>query len=388
MARHRRLSGVVEVTRQTAHDSKKDRLTGLAAEVAFFSLLSVFPGLLTIAAGLGALDSLFGSALLARVQREVISVLETFLTDKAAGTAEAIEALFEGGSGGVFTFGFVVALWSASRGMSTVMRALAEIYDVEDTRSRVRTRLLAVGLAVASMVLIVVTLTALVVGPLFGVGRKIAAWLGAADVYGAVWQWAGVPVAFAALLVWAALVFHSVPHRHVGWRQHVGGAALTGILWLVGSGGLRLYLQLFGGNPIFGILGGALVVLLWMYFLSLALLVGAQLNSVLTERAHVPAQGTGLSPVGINAVPSHPRSNSGGRDGRGRDEGGSMGIGVSVFLVAAGAVLYWAVTADVEGVDLDVVGVILMVVGALGLLWALVASSTAPWRRGDRVARG
>jgi len=65
-----------------------------------------------------------------------------------------------------------------------------------------------------------------------------------------------------------------------------------------------------------------------------------------------------------------------------------MGIGVSVFLVAAGAVLYWAVTGDVEGVDLDVVGVILMVVGALGLLWALVTSAATPWRRGDRVARG
>ncbi len=65
-----------------------------------------------------------------------------------------------------------------------------------------------------------------------------------------------------------------------------------------------------------------------------------------------------------------------------------MGIGVSVFLVAAGAVLYWGVTGDVEAVDLDTVGVILMVVGALGLLWALVASSTAPWRRRDPAARG
>lgn len=64
-----------------------------------------------------------------------------------------------------------------------------------------------------------------------------------------------------------------------------------------------------------------------------------------------------------------------------------MGIGVSVFLVAAGAILYWAVTGDVEGVNLDVVGVILMIVGALGLLWSLLVSSSAPWRRGDRAVR-
>jgi membrane protein len=302
VARHRHVSGVVEVIRQIGRDSTQDRITGLAAEVAFFSLLSVFPGLLTIAAGLGTLDSLFGSALLARAQREVVTVLETFLTDKAAGTAEAIEALFEGGSGGVFTFGVVVAVWSASRGMSTVMRTLAEIYDVEDTRSRWRTRLVAVGLALASMVLIVLTLTALVVGPLFGAGRMIADWIGVADAYGAVWQWAGVPLAFLALLVWAAGVFHSVPHRHVGWRQHVGGAALTGVLWLVVSAGLRLYLALFGGNPIFGILSGALVVLVWMYLLSMALLLGAELNAVLAERAAGRAGEDRLSPVGINPV--------------------------------------------------------------------------------------
>ena len=295
-----------------AHGSKVDRVTGLSAEVAFFSLLSVFPGLLTIAAGLGALDGLFGSALLARAQQEVIAVLETFLTDKAAGTAEAVEALFEGGSGGVFTFGGIAALWAASRGMSTVMRTVAEIYNVQDTRSRMRTRLVAVGLAVASMVLIVVTLTALVVGPLFGAGRHVAQWLGAAEVYGAVWEWAGIPVAFLALLVWAAAVFHSVPHHHLGWRQHVGGAALTGMLWLLVSAGFRLYLQVFGGNPVFGILGGALVVLVWLYLLSLALLLGAELNAVLVDRAKAAVADGALSPLGISGVALHPGTSAGG----------------------------------------------------------------------------
>ncbi len=270
---------------------KDDNAGGLAAEVAFFALLSVFPGLLTVAAGLGALDTVFGSEVLARAQREVVDVLTTFLTDQAEGATEAIEALFERGSGGVFTFGVVAALWAASRGMSTVLRALAEIYDVEEHRSWIRGRLLAFGLAAASMLLVVVVLTSLVVGPLFGAGRVIARWAGMDAAYGAVWAWLGAPMAFLALVAWAAVVFHSVPHPHTGWRAHLGGAALTGVLWLVASAGLRLYLGLFGGNPVFGVLGGALVVLLWLYLLSLALLVGAELNAVLAERAEHAGRG-------------------------------------------------------------------------------------------------
>ena len=64
-----------------------------------------------------------------------------------------------------------------------------------------------------------------------------------------------------------------------------------------------------------------------------------------------------------------------------------MGIGVSALLLAAGAVLYWAVTGDPEGVNLDVVGVILMVVGAIGLLWSLIASNTVAGRRRGPIAR-
>ena len=268
-----------------ARDVEEHRVPGLAAEVAFFALLSVFPGLLGVAAGLGGLDRLFGSELAGQAQREVVAVLETFLTDRAAGTVEAIEALFEGGSAGVFTFGVVAAVWAASRGMATILRALAEIYEAEEIRSRFRRRMVAVALAAASMLLLVLTFAALVLGPLFGAGRAVAEWLGVDAAYGAVWTWLGIPLAFLALLAWAAVVFHSVPHRHVGWRPHIAGAACTGVLWLFVSFGLRLYLQLFGGNPVFGVLGGALVVLVWLYMLSLALLLGAELNAVLAQRS-------------------------------------------------------------------------------------------------------
>ena len=273
----------VEVVRQLARDSKDDRIGGLAAEVAFFGLLSVFPGLLAVAAGLGLLDRITGAEIAGRAERQVVGVLTTLLADRAEGTIDAVRALFANANAGVLTFGVIGAVWAASRGMAAVLRALNEIYDFEETRSALRRRAVAVGLAMGSTLLVVLVLVMVVLGPLFGLGRGLAGAIGLEDVYGTLWNWLALPVAFVALLVWSALVFHAVPHQHAGWRHHVAGAALTGVLWLAISVGFRLYLHLVGGNEVFRVLGGALVVLLWLYMLSLALLVGAELNAVLAR---------------------------------------------------------------------------------------------------------
>ena len=65
-----------------------------------------------------------------------------------------------------------------------------------------------------------------------------------------------------------------------------------------------------------------------------------------------------------------------------------MGIGASLFLLAVGAICYWALEFDIAGVDIDAVGVILMVIGALGLILSLLFwSSFSPYRRRETVVR-
>lgn len=273
----------VGVVKQMARDSKDDGVGALAAEVAFFALLSVFPGLLAVAAGLGVLDRITGAAVAQSAERKVIGVLTTLLADRAQGTVDAVRALFDEANAGVLTFGLIGAVWAASRGMAAVLRALTDIYDFEETRSRLRRRAVAVVLAIGSTLLVVLVLVMVVLGPLFGLGRGVARSFGLEDAYARLWASLALPAAFMSLLGWAAVVFHAVPHRHVGWRPHVAGAALTGALWLAVSVAFRLYLHFVGGNEVFRVLGGALVVLLWLYILSLALLVGAELNAVLAH---------------------------------------------------------------------------------------------------------
>ena len=273
--------------KQVARDSKEDRVGGLAAEVAFFGLLSVFPGLLAVAAALGALDRVLGVEVAGRAEREVVGVLTTFLADRGEGTVDAVRALFREGNAGVFTLGVVGAVWAASRGMAAVLRALSDIYDFEESRSRLRRRAVAIGLAIGSMLLVALVLVMIVLGPFLGLGQAVVGTVGLGDAYGTLWNLVALPVAFLVLVGWSAVAFHAVPHEHVGWRHHVVGAALTGALWLGVSVGFRLYLHFVGGNQVFGVLGGALVVVLWLYMLSLALLVGAELNAVLARAAGI-----------------------------------------------------------------------------------------------------
>ncbi len=144
-----------------------------------------------------------------------------------------------------------------------------------------RRRLLAVGLALGSMFVVALMLAMLVLGPLLGAGRAGARALALDELYGSLWEWLGIPVAFVVLVALVVVILHAAAHVHKSWRSHVIAAALAGLGWLLSSLAFRAYLAIFGGNPVFGVLGGALVVLLWLYLLSLALMLAAEVNAVL-----------------------------------------------------------------------------------------------------------
>lgn len=282
------------VVRRTYREIAEDRVTGLAAEVAFFAVLSVFPGLLMVAAALGSLERLVGSELAARSKEQILDFLHLVLTDQAGGAIEAVETLFADESGGLITVASVAALWALSRGFAAIVRALNLAYDVRERRRWLSLRLLSLGLALGSVIAGAVLLAMVVVGPLLGRGEDVADFIGAGDVFAFAWRYLRWPVALVLLIAWATTLFHIAPNRvRTPWREDIPGAALTAALWLASSLGLNLYLQVVaGGNPVFGILGGGLILLIWLYLLSLSLLIGGEFNAVLKEPGAAARPGT------------------------------------------------------------------------------------------------
>ncbi len=139
----------------------------------------------------------------------------------------------------------------------------------------------------------------LVLGPLFGTGSQVAGWLGLGSVFATAWEWLRPFVALVAI-AWSAAVFHLGPGRAMPWRSSLPGGVLTGVWWLLASAGFRVYLGLSSGvNQVFGVLGGALILMTWMYLLSLGLVVGGELNAVWAHRHGV-----------ASAPRRHPRSDA------------------------------------------------------------------------------
>ena len=266
-------------------EAVEDRINGLAAEMAFFGLLGVFPGLLIVTSLLGSVDALIGAQLADRAETTVINGLQKVLTDEASGAVDAIRSLFENQRGGVITFATVGAIWAISRSFSAVIVALDEAYDLDERRTWVKQRLVGAGLAVGTVLTTIVVLTMVVIGPLFGGGRAVADALGFGGFFAFAWTWLRWPFAFFILAAWATTVFDLGPAIRTKWKWQVPGAVFVAVSWLALSVGFSIYLQVAGGtNPVFGILGGGLILLLWMYLLSLALLLGAEINAILIVR--------------------------------------------------------------------------------------------------------
>lgn len=277
--------GAVEAGRQVADEWRTVRIGGLAAEVAFFAVLSIFPALVAVGGALGSLDSLVGRDLADSVEAEVVAFLQRVLSSEAAGTIAEVEALFEQGNTGLVTLSTAGAVWAASRGFAALIKALDVVFHVEERRSYLRLRVIALALALGTIAMGVVVLAVVVVGPLLGNGQDLAEALGFGQAFAVAWDWARWPVAALALLTWASALMRIAPNRNEPLHLDLVGAVVAAGLWALSTVGLRLYLAAAGGtNQVLGVLGGPLIVLVWLYLLALGLLFGGVCNHLLERR--------------------------------------------------------------------------------------------------------
>ena len=261
------------------------RVGGLSAEIAFFGLLGLFPAVIVFAAALGSLDVVIGA--------DAASDVEGWLLDRVADTfgrdntlPATIADLFDRSNAGLITAGVVLTVYASSRGFTAVVGALDVAYGRESRRNWLSTRVMGFVLTLFTLVVAALAAAMVVVGPLLGSGEEVAKRVGAGSAFTTVWVWFRWPVVFVAVVLWASCIFHFAPQIRTPWRSDLLGALVCTVWWLAVSLGFRTYVDVASGgvNAVFGLLGGALSVLIWLYLLAMGLLVGAAINNVVNRR--------------------------------------------------------------------------------------------------------
>ncbi len=274
----RRLRAAWRLAARTVVDSLEDRVPGLAAEVAFFALLSLPALLLMLLGSLGFIAETLGPEGRAELNRLVFEVPRTFLTqgtyDSYAGIARKV---VQEGRADVVSFGALLSLWTGSLAVARSMQTVAIAYDIEDPRPLWRRRLLGLGLTVGGLTVAVAVLPALVLGPrIVGLIASPSFERAAARLVDLLF-WPGLSLFILFVLV---SFYHLAVPGHTPWRRDVPGAVLAVILWVLAAVGLRLYVTFsLSSQGVYEQLAAPLAVVLWLYVTAFAVLLGAELNA-------------------------------------------------------------------------------------------------------------
>jgi membrane protein len=254
----------------------RNRVTGLAAEAAFFAVLSLPPLIFALAGSIGYIFAQFSDTQVGEVRNTVLDIAGQALTPQTVNSIikpTLNQVLNGGGRYDVVSIGFILALWSGSRALNVFVDTITIMYGLGGHRGIIATRALSFFLYVLGMITGVVTIPLVVAGP-----TLIAKWI--PDRFGVLNQLYWPTVLLLGILFLATLYHVSVPVR-TRWRYNLPGAVFTMFCWVFGSALLRLILvgTARGSTSIYGPLAAPIAVLLWLYLLSIAVLIGAALNA-------------------------------------------------------------------------------------------------------------
>lgn len=260
----------------TVSASVRHRVTGLAAEAAFFAILSLPPLIFALAGSIGFFVNTLAVAQVETLRDTTLSLASQVLTEDSieAVIRPTMDDVLQGGRFDVVSIGFVLALWSGSRALNVFVDTITILYGLAERRSIVRTRALAFGLYIVGLVVGVIVVPLVLAGP-----RLVDSVLPEQMPLASNLYWPTVIVLSVAFLT--SLYHLSVPVRS-SWRYDLPGASLALLIWILGSYVLRWALQYaLGGPSIYGPLAAPIAVLLWLYLTALAVLIGAALNAAL-----------------------------------------------------------------------------------------------------------
>ncbi|HVC18715.1 MAG TPA: YihY/virulence factor BrkB family protein [Vicinamibacterales bacterium] len=272
-----------DILRRTVHAVYEDDCFGLAAELAYFWFLALFPALLFVVA-------LAGYVPVQHLIDIVVRTLERVAPrDVLAIVREQLAQITHRRHAGLLALSLLGALWTSSSGMTAIIDTLNQAYHVKDRRAWWRVRALAIALTLALATLAIISVGLALVGP--RVAHHIATRVHLGPAFAWTWKIAQWPLIFGLIVTALEWIYYFAPDVTHRWGWITPGSVTATALGLLLSLGLSWYAGHFGDyQRTYGTIGGVIVALLWLYGSGLAILIGAELNAAIERAAAgVPA---------------------------------------------------------------------------------------------------
>ena len=284
------LAGWKDVLLRARKEMVADHVTLIAAGCAFYALLAVFPG---IAAAI-SLWGLFASP------SEIVDQIDGFTRalppDAAALIHDQAASAAAADSGALLTalFGIGLGIFSASKGVNSLIEGLNIVYDEEDQRGFLRKTALNLVVTACAILGLIVAVFLVVAVPAalgemgLGAGSKILV---------TIVQW--IVLIFGAGVAFAGLYRYGPNRRDARWEWLTGGGLLAVILWVIGSALFSVYVAQFASyNATYGALAGVVILLMWLFMTNVVILLGAEVNAELERQTRRDTTTGGHQPLG------------------------------------------------------------------------------------------
>jgi membrane protein len=268
---------VAPLLKKTGREILDDNVTSLAAQTAYYFFFSLFPLFL------------FAAPLLSLVvdRQTLMNVIMARVTSTvpAEGTAAIGLVLknivFSKNAPGLMSIGLLLAAWSGSNIFGALMTSLNTAYDVEETRPWWKRQLIRLGMLVVGGIVMVLATVILLGGE--DVARGVGSFLHLGGAAVMVWNIVQFPLAFAFLVALAFMTYWLLPNERQSRGQLLVASIVTAVLWVLATLLFRLYVQRFPPNPTYGVVGGIMILLTWMYYTMFVVLAGGELASELHQ---------------------------------------------------------------------------------------------------------
>jgi membrane protein len=274
-------------------------VTDRAATLAYYFVFALFPflfTLVTLAAYLPVQNAI--EQLMARIDPLMPEDAMRIIDDQ-------LNALTTRQRPHLLTFGLFLALWSASRGVDALRTALNLSYDVKESRPWWKVQLLAIGVTIATSLLMLLSIAGLALGS--SVGLWLAAKLHVDQFWAFLWGWLRWPITAGGVMLVLALLYYFLPDVKQEWRYITPGSVLGTLLWLLMTWGFSVYAENFGSyDKTYGAIGGMIVLLTWFYISGFVFILGGEVNALL-EHASAGGKVAGARAAGEAPAPAEER---------------------------------------------------------------------------------